>query len=155
MKANLKAQKNLIRRFNRKLNMLSGRVVEVGHFAGDKHPTADVDYATLAKWLEYGTEGGIKAYRPLAAVHLLHPIKNDKSLQKLIMKYLKETGLNVNQVFEAIGEEYEKLLKQTYGDTSVLPSNSKETIRDKNGRDTPLIDTGLLRDAITHKIKRI
>lgn len=163
MKAQLKINKNFTRKLNRRLDALASKKVEVGHFAGDIHPTAKVDYATLAKWMEYGTDvrkadgsiGGIKAYRPLATTYFMYPLRNDKGIQKKILKYLLGSKVNINTLFNEIGKEYEERLKSVYGDSSILPSNEPSTIRKKKGSDKPLVDEGLLRAAITYKVSGV
>lgn len=68
-----------------------------------------------------------------------------KQLERVI-----EGEVSANAVLSALGERYESLTKEFLTELSD-PPNSQYTI-DKKGSSNPLIDTGRLRQAITHKV---
>ncbi len=154
MKASLKVSKKLLSRFDRKVNTLKGRSVEVGHFKGEEHPVAKVDYSTLAKWLEYGTSNGIQAYRPLTRLVFMYPLKDEIQFQKKVLKYLVRSRGTVDSMLNELGSLYVEKLKDLYGDSVRLPAGLPSTIASKGGANTPLVDKGFLKNAITHKVKR-
>lgn len=158
----------------KQLEHLESKRIEVGVFAGKKHPDSDIDLAGLAKVHEYGVTIEVtpkmRAYLHSIGLHLREDTthiripersfiragwdNNKDDVEKRIERFLPqmmELDINLDTFLEAVGKEVEGRLKEFMKNLH-YPPNSSFTIRRK-GSSNPLIDTGALLDSITYKVK--
>ena len=158
----------------KRLKNLESKRIEVGVFAGKKHPESDIDLADLAKIHEYGVTIEVtpkmRAYLHSIGLHLRDDTthiripersfiragwdNNKADVEKRIERFLPkvmELDIDLDTFLEVIGKEVEGRLKKFLVKLH-YPPNASFTIRRK-GSSNPLIDTGALNDAITHKVK--
>ena len=158
----------------KQLEHLESKRIEVGVFAGKKHPDSDIDLAGLARVHEYGVTIEVtpkmRAYLHSIGLHLREDTthiripersfiragwdNNKDDVERRIERFLPqvmELDINLDTFLEAVGKEVEGRLKE-FMKKLHYPPNSSFTIRRK-GSSNPLIDTGALLDSITYKVK--
>lgn len=149
-----KTQKDLLRR----LQELDDSEVEIGWFDSSMHHSGMTD-ATLAYVLEYGnndsrTEVNWEPFH-FMSISAEHGRRN-KRLDGVIRKGLQQHLTNKSYVDEFmfdIGQTFQSIIQNVMGDNTKLRSNSDYTIDTKEGRDTPTVDSGDLRDSLKVRVK--
>lgn len=152
-KTTFKTVKNKIPDLLKKIKKLNDQKVEIGYFEEQgKHPNSDVGYAQMAAWLEYGT---IKT-RPYPLFHRVIEFYENPRSSKIIKKALKDyfkvsSTSDYTVVLKSVGQGYLNIIKRGMGKPSVVGnSNAPSTIAIK-GKDSPWIDTGILKSKISYK----
>jgi len=136
-----------------KMERLSKESVETGVFIQQgEHPKAEMSFVDLARMHEEG-DGNFppRTVRPL----ILNEMKEQRFMNRLT-KHLNSYLLGDNSINYAlgyIGQDMAKMGRDFFGEVSNpwMTSNASETIMDKGGRNTPLVDEGYLRDAWAYK----
>ena len=140
------------RRFMQQLDQLAKLEVKVGYQGGENYYEEDgksVDLLDVAMWNELGTVN--TPSRPFMRDAV------DKN-QSLINNFLAEQknalmrGASAQQVFGEIGVFMKSLIQDQIVSGSFTP-NAPSTVA-KKGSARPLIDTGLMRQAVNFEVKR-
>lgn len=141
-----------LEKISKNLRKLSGSYVEVGYFDGEIHEDSEMSYASLMTILEFGT-ADIPARYPFSMVAQEHKPSSKKVLKDTIKKHITmlATKDSSKELLEYLGNYYEKELTSLFGNPARILGNAKRTIQMK-GKDTPLVDTGDLRDSLSHRI---
>jgi len=110
-------------------------------------------------WLLYLHANGSPG-RGIPPRPVLEPALNDPSVQEVVAELFAQAALSalegeVPAAMDALGGAGQLLedAVKAYFDTGNLAPNAPATIRAKNGG-APLIDTGGLRESITHRVER-
>lgn len=139
----------------KKLEKIDKQGVKTGVFIEQgEHPTAEMSYVDLAIMHEEG-DGD---FPPRTVRNLtLNEMKNSTVFHANIVNELKGYLFNESSLdftLMHIGEDMQVIGENFFGEVN-LPDmfyNSLNTIKMKNGRDTPLVDTGALQEAWSFKI---
>lgn len=150
--------------------------VEVGWLqAGAKHKDSKMTMAQLAYILLYGAVISNKETgksinippRPLFKVSVEEYSKDWTAATEILAKAILSGKIDVSRAAEILGARIADDLKRIAGDPNKLqknapitihggwmrnPKNNKPFFVEGKGKDTPLVDTGVLRDAITHLV---
>lgn len=124
--------------------------LQVGFFKGFNRRSGNksIPQAQIAYWNEYGTNDGNIPPRPFMRRTI--DSKSDKWLEHL-NKELVSNKLDIKPAINKLGLEMEMDIKQEITDLQT-PPNAESTIKAK-GSSNPLIDTGTMRNSVTHTIK--
>ena len=139
-----------------KANLMKGNslAVKVGVF--DKYYGPENDNLPVAQVFQWNEEGSeTNPMRPAIRYYVMQLEKEGKMIP-FLSKYLNSVALGSmtwTQLYEKIGEEAAKDLKKVVDDWEI-PPNSPRTQEQKDGRNDPLVDTGLMRDSIESKVGR-
>lgn len=131
--------------------------VEVGHFEENGRHYSGYTYPELMQLHHYGTGNG-PGDIPARPVLTYVGIEVDKNVKK-VFKDLKTifskpySQKQVRDFLQVSGEKIKEIEQDIIGSTPPLVSNSGMTISLKNGRDTPLEDSGDLKDKVEVKVK--
>lgn len=137
----------------RTVNKLSKHKCQVGFFASDgEHPHAKMSYVELMRLHEIhgvrSSQGTIHR-RAMEMTAIIH----GRSVMAKTLKALKaEIKSGYGDTFGVFGREFEHHLKATLGNPAILPSNMPSTIAHK-GKNTPLVDTGDLKNKLHFEVK--
>lgn len=130
--------------------------VQSGYFPSTGiHQGSGESYAQLMDLHEYGFDRSVffLAPRPVRQITMLQ-LRSNKSLWlDDVRGYIKGTK-TLNQSLNKIGLEITETAKNVFGSSLLLP-NSPVTVSKKGGRNTPLVDTGDLKDHWSWKVKLI
>ena len=143
----VRARKNIAR--------LDNAGVDYGYFARQgTHPEAGVNYPTLMSYHELRIKGDYKA-RPVFRRSLeAYGDMLEKNISNGVTRYLRDSPVrkqNTHKMFSMWGRDGVNITRTGFGDSSMLASNTPHTIRRKGGRNTPLVDWGILRDKLSYK----
>lgn len=72
-------------------------------------------------------------------------------VNKDLTRLFKSGNIDPTNVLENFATSLSNGIKSTFGNPSILPSNSPFTIKQK-GANTPLVETGELRDNLAYKV---
>lgn len=153
LKLSAKFQKkgNRLEKLEKHLRKLKGEIL-TGYFDGEVHEDSGLTLATLMAKHENGTD--TLPSRPVMTIGSLDFIKiNPIEFKRLTGKLIREVG-KVDKNYNLIGTALRDNIKGFFGDNTVLASNSEVTIKMKDGRDEPLVDTGELRDNLGFKTSK-
>lgn len=135
----------------KELKKLNNTIIEVGVLENAPR-YKNTNMASVAFWNEHGTK-----HIPPAPVHA--PSLEGKNLNELIKKEKElidklesKNGISADKVADETGKYQAKKVKQMIIDIKE-PSNAPSTIKRK-GKDDRLIDKGMYRDNITHRVKK-
>ena len=134
--------------------LMQKATVEVGFPSGISHPPKSengkqIDMAELAAILSYGS-ANIPA-RPFLKEGLLQNKKQLLNALKKSYEILIKTGKdNLDQVAQMAVAGIQRLVRSK----SFFAPNAESTKRQKKGKDTPLIDTGLMMKSVQYRITR-
>lgn len=135
---------------------LANSKVKVGILSGSgTHPDSGMSYASLMYLQEVkgvrSKDGYIRrrAFEITSRMHGQQLVK--QTLKKIKAAYT--SGVSGDEALSVFGRGLSEAIKETFGNPSILPSNAPSTISAK-GANTPLVDTGALRDKITFKVIR-
>lgn len=134
----------------RRMRALESLDATVGNTKGDQpHPNFDGSYNSLF-WIQHS--GSTKARippRPIASIAMSY--KGEDLLRKGLGKYFsnleKKSNFTAEDALKPWLKGFYEYSVSMFGDTTVLKSNAQFTIDKKGGRNTPLIETGALKDA--------
>lgn len=129
--------------------------VSVGFHKDDGiHADSGMSYASLMYLLEVKgvrSTSGLTRRRAFELTVKMHRkellAKNNQRIKSAYLMNIR----NPENIIGFFGEELAKRIKETFGNTGVLPGNSPNTIRIK-GRNEPLVDTGALRDKLSYRV---
>ena len=129
--------------------------VEVGHFAAQgNHSEINESYVDLMKLHHTGgSVGGIPIPERPVMTHLdfeSREFLNSKQVENSLKSGVVFGDLNATLRF--IGLRLREKEKNIFGDTSKLQPNADATIARKHGVDSPLVETGELRDKVAYKL---
>lgn len=138
-----------LRKLEKKLSRLTAKKVKVGIVEDSTH-SSGISMAELAAIHQFGAPGaGIPARDFLRA-----PIQDRKAEQirvtAAVAKAIVAGAMSIDRGLDIIGIWGEATVKAAIRD-GISPANRPATIAAK-GSSTPLIDTGELHDAISHKV---
>jgi len=135
---------------------------KVGFNAPSKeHPYSGKSMAEIATVLEYGSDlSGIPARPFMKKTMREHSMQIDSLMAMAWKKIIK--GADSVPALKAVCEMVVRWMKETMGDGSYAPLSTKSTIPRRRTRKapppnmstTPLIDTGVLRENISAKVRR-
>lgn len=127
-----------------KIKALKAASVQSGYFIEQGiHSTIGIPYTTLMQNHEFGFGVPQRHLRQSA----FDVVSNSKINRKEIKNFLF-TGENLDTYLNKSGARIANTAKSLFGVVSPqVPSNAPMTIALKGGNDTPLVDTGELRDA--------
>lgn len=115
--------------------------------------------SVIAKWMEEGMVNiatGVQIPpRPFIRIGLLRALRNNTSLQSLIVKNImlvSDGKMTTNQFYKLLGKHLEKILKNVIENWN-SPPNAPLTIKRK-GFNNPLIETGYMRDSVESDVSR-
>lgn len=135
----------------KELKKLDKKVVEVGVLENAPR-YKNTNMASVAFWNEHGTK-----HIPPAPVHA--PSLEGKNLNDLLDKEKElidqlesRNGITANKVLNETGKYQAKKVKKMIIDIKE-PSNAPSTIQRK-GKDDRLVDKGMYRDNIKHRVKK-
>lgn len=121
---------------------------------GEKHADTQLTMAQLAQVMEYGAVTGKKTHippRPMlrftARLKGTEWAKEAGELSKNVLNG-KQKGRGA---YETLGMLIADDIKGTMSNASLYKPNAPATVK-KKGKNTPLIDTGALRDAVDYKV---
>lgn len=134
------------RRIRKMLRRIDGSEVEVGWFPDARHE--EMNTAELAAIHEYG--GGKVPARPMIRPVVDKNTNNYRRLRKLLMDRVIAGNMSEEAALETLGARVESDLKEWITDGDHAP-NAPSTIARK-GSSKPLIDTGLMRSQVSHKV---
>lgn len=130
--------------------------VKVGYFADQGiHPLAKMSYPDLMYLQEVKgvrSKSG-KVYRRVFELTMMIEGRRLRNNTMLALKRNLAHGGNMDAVKELFGKQAKEAIKANFGNTSLLPSNAPATIARK-GRNSPLVETSLLKDKLTHRITK-
>lgn len=134
------------KRIRKVLRRIDGAKVEVGWFPDARHETLNT--AELASIHEYG--GGNVPARPM-----IRPVSDKnreayRRVQRELHGRVVDGTLTIEGALATLGTKIEGDLKAWITDGDHVP-NAPSTIARK-GSSKPLIDTGLMRSQVTHKV---
>lgn len=134
---------------------LSGSKVQVGIFSeAGTHPDSGMSYASLMYLQEVKgvrSKDGYIRRRAFEITSKLH----GKQLMNATMQKIKSaysSGATGEQALTVFGKGLADSIKSVFGNPSILPGNALSTLRLKDGRNTPLVDSGELREKIKFKV---
>lgn len=138
-----------------RINKLKRASVDSGYTSSSGiHPDYGMSYASLMSFHEYGGKSDKNHYVPPRPVRqrTVEILQHNKSFWDHSIKgYLKGT-FSLNTTLNKIGIEMMDTAHSVFGDKVMLQHNSPITQHLKGSRDTPLVDSGSLRDAWTWKV---
>jgi len=130
-------------------------VAEVGHVVPATHPKARMPMAWLGAINHFGgttTDGKHIPPRPYITNGLYKP-KHKESLQQAGSRILNGVSTPLKEL-RRIAPKVVTSIKRDMGKNTVFEQNAAWTIEVKEGRDTPLVDTGDLRADVNYRIER-
>lgn len=152
-----KTSERLLKKLNNKIG------VEVGHFKDQGNHDSGLTYPELMNkhHFRYTTDYlGTEVEVPGRPVLDIVGFKIDSSpnyffngIQDILNR--KFTKVSVKEFLGDVGERVQREEQDIIGDASEIRANSATTIRLKQGRNTPLEDTGDLKSKVDVRVKRI
>lgn len=154
----LKRTKNHLPNLKKRLEDLNKSKLSVGYFPSNGvHAPSEMTYSNLFAILSFGSRARNIPPRPILDLtfNLYNPIRTNPELKAYLKKYFssinkKTPPISMSLVIDEIGGDYVQKVRRGFGDTAKLVSNKPAVIASKNGRNTPLIDTGALRDNLSY-----
>lgn len=145
----LPARKKLIS----SVRTLNSKTVSVGYFADQgTHEDSGLSYPALMYIQEVK---GVRSKSGLVHRRLFEMTMNSQrtDITQQLRQNVKANFLRrPNKILSLFGQDMQKRLKDGFGDTSLLPANAASTVRSK-GKNSPLVDSGSLRDKLTYRVR--
>lgn len=148
-------EKDLKGSFNTHMQNLfkvDGQGVEVGHFEEQgRHPSGKT-YVELMRFHHTG-DGDLIPPRPVITIlenFVAEGVLSGAMVESWLIKWTRGR-LTTENLLKRIGRVLGQAEQEIFGDTSRLTPNSPKTQILKGGRNTPLVDTGDLREAVSYK----
>ena len=133
---------------------LNNLKIDVGYFSDSgQHSTAEMSYSELMAFHE---GGGVNQYghsvpaRPLMSEAVFELEESGKKVMMSEYKNLFGQVGRINFNADALGDKMVVLSRELFGDTYLFEDNAPSTIA-KKGKNSPLEDTGELRDNLGYK----
>lgn len=140
------------KKINEELQKANNSFVKIGVLsdAGAYSKTGHANLADVAYWNEYGVEGRIPSRPFMRQAFDTNRSLVDKFIGNTILKLMKGKE-DARRFLEIIGIWYTGKVKEIFT-KGEFESNRPFTVKMK-GSSRPLIDTGHLRQSITHKVE--
>ena len=146
------------REFDKKIKALKKfdkAKVEVGHFASQgNHSEINESYVDIMKLHHTGgSVGGIPIPERPVLTHL--DFESREFLSSKSVKNSLKNGVvlgDLNSTLNFIGLSLRDKEKDIFGDPTKLQPNADATVIRKHGVDSPLVDTGELRDKVAYRL---
>ena len=133
--------------------------VEVGHFeAQGMHPTINKSFVDIMKLHHNGgSVSGSIPNPPRPVLDILNfrapnLLRSPKLLEE--GKTILKSGDSSDRMLSSIGKSLVISEKSIFGDPTVLHPNAEKTIIQKHGADTPLVETGVLRNKVAYRTSK-
>jgi len=149
---------NSLKQLGERFSNLTRLSVEVGHFL-EQGNHSEADHLTLVDLMRmhstgYETGGVSVPPRPILAIFLAS-IKNKlpPPANAAIDSFLKTTVSqgDVLELLNTVGAALRAKEKSIFGHSPPLTSNSKNVIKHKGNRNTPMVDSGELKERTAYK----
>lgn len=142
---------DLIETLQKKIKDIQKASVSSGYYPESGiHEDSGMHYAALMSLHEYGSMiEGIPA-RPVREITINSAIKNGMYWSYDVSNYLNGKK-SLNSSLNSIGSEFTDTAQGIFGSSPPLTENAKSTVEIK-GKNTPLVDTGDLRNKWTWKV---
>lgn len=148
-KSTLEVKEDLLSEYLSKLIQMDGTVVSYGYYSEDTHKPSGQPMGTIAYWLEEGTKH--IPSRPFMYQSFSEHQMQSRGFKKAVKDYLyNNKGWELS--FSAVGKEGKRLVKEIIEQGDFQP-NSPVTVAIK-GSDSPLIDTGYLKNNAKYKVEK-
>ena len=147
-----KSRYNDLKKIKKHFQDISNQYAQSGYFDGEQHPTIDMSLATLALVHENGSEH-IPSRQLFAKASASLVTGGMTKVDVDIKRLVKQVG-KISPNIDLVGADITKFIRNMFGDTSILLENAPLTIKLKGGRNTPLVDTGELRDNLGYKTSK-
>ena len=121
---------------------------------GQKHGDTKLTMAQLAYVMEYGAKVGKKTYiPPRPMLRITGRLKSKSWVQQAgkLAKSVLEGKKNAADAPAILGQTIADDIKSVMNTSILFTPNAPSTVREK-GKNTPLIDTGELRDAVDYVV---
>ena len=139
--------------FNR-LEALEGEFVDVGVLNNRNH-NSGYGNASIFKYLSEGNPArNLPPRNTLRVAFGLNPLSKSP-MKKQLGEYLsniKVKSKDPDRVLEEVGEFYRDRVKAVFGDTALIAEKAPFTKALSDSPDTPLIETGDLRDEVAYSV---
>jgi len=151
MNLKLKRRKGPFLRKLKAIKKLDSQKVEVGHFKGEVHSTADMSYVELMQIHHVGRPGSFPP-RPVLDVlkfrnrDLLGQGEIKRAMKKWVRGDMKPE--DTKELLNTYGRYLRNSEKAIFGKPLALSANAPSTVIKKGGRNTPLVDTSELKDNV-------
>lgn len=140
-----------LQKVKRRLIKVAQLQTQVGYFDGKPHPNQpDMTVAQIGAINEFGAPEDNIPERPFMTTAVRNT-RLAKPLADNLKRYLRRTQ-SLKGVWTAVGIVMARGISKTIAEFSD-PPNAPFTIA-KKGFDDPLVETGHLRDSVTHRIRR-
>ena len=140
-----------LRKLEKKLSGLVAKRVKVGIVEGAGNHSSGISMAELAAVHQFGSPANNIPARDF----LRAPLESAKAEQirvtTMVAKAIIHTGMPIEKGLDVIGIWGEATIKAAMRAGDIKPSNAPSTTARK-GSSNPLIDTGELHDAVSHKV---
>lgn len=128
---------------------VSKRVVKAGHFKEAGNHWSGYSFAELMEMHEVGM--GDLPSRP---VYLMAGILLSENIVSEVGGDIKDfIGKGETSALDKVGEFMQDEIKSVFGDLSMLREKAPSTKKRSKSPDTPLVETGELRDAVRYKVE--
>lgn len=153
----LKKNSCYFKNLRKRLIELNNTSLEVGYFPQNgTHEGSGLTYPNLFAIHSFGSKTANIPTRPVLDLNfrLWNPINKNKDLKKMLKKYFSniksaKAPIKFSLVLDQVAGSYVQTTRASFGNTSLLAPNATFTIFLK-GKNTPLIDTGDLRDTLSY-----
>lgn len=158
MKLNIKVKKtgNMFEKLTKGISDLNNEKVQSGHFEEQGEHYSGHTYPELMA-LHHNPEGNGFDFPPRPVLDILfHRNENldNPQIKTILNKYrkLEPNEANNKLLLEELGKYLVKQEKEIFGSSALAP-NAQSTI-DQKGKNSPLVDTGSLRDKVAYKTSK-
>jgi hypothetical protein len=140
----------------KRLDKLNGMEVEVGFFEEDRYgpENANLPVATVAAMNEFGTKHN--PTRPFMSDTFsdgMNQLFMAREMKRIYLDVIKG-GTAAQRLLISLGKLTVELMQVSIQQYAAQGGNSPSTIKKKNGRDTPLIDSGKMIESVRFHIHR-
>jgi hypothetical protein len=127
--------------------------IVVGYLGNDRHPNANATIAEVASWMEFGTNSAPARPFMRTATRLY---KND--IQRDIKRELTPSKNNLlddsDSIADKIGEALVSYIQKTIDQASDWATPLALSTIEAKGNSQPLIETGAMKDGVSHETRR-
>lgn len=141
-----------LRKLEKKLAGLVAKRVQVGIVEGAGNHSSGISMAELAAIHLFGAPSKNIPARDFLRAPLEAAKSEQIRITTMVAKSITHTGMSIEKGLDVIGIWGEATIKAAMRSGDIKPSNAPSTVARK-GSSTPLVDTGELHDAISHKVK--
>jgi hypothetical protein len=151
LKVETKRLDSLIRR----TKDINGTEVEVGFWDDRYGPENDnLPVAQVAAYNNFGTSfNPTRPFMDDTFEDMMYQIYMARSVKQIFLSVLTN-GRSTQRLLRTLGATIKELMQVTIQQYAADGGNSQKTIEKKNGRDTPLIDTGKMLESVRFRIHK-